>query len=109
MHHYGKIRRCRAAFHCREALHGKDFFAVWRERDARQRNKARQSFMVAHGKVSPHGKVRSASRQRVGARQSPPEAHGKEARTAKILCRALHSLPCVAFFAVVLPLPCGQE
>jgi hypothetical protein len=26
--HYGKNRRCRAANHCREALHGKDIFSV---------------------------------------------------------------------------------
>jgi hypothetical protein len=76
--HYGKIRRCRAAYHCRAPLHGKDFFAVRSKQNARQRHYSRKSLGAAHGNEPNHGNDRLGARQRNFSRQSPKKAHGKE-------------------------------
>jgi hypothetical protein len=109
--HYGKIRRCRATYQCREPPHGKEIIAVRSKQHARQRLSARQNLRAAHGNEGKHGKDRSGARQRISSRQSTKKAHGKERKTAKSLHAARQrnnarqrpwALPWLA------PLPCGQ-
>lgn len=105
MIHYGKNCRCRTGNHCREPLHGKDFFAVRSKKNARQSQAGRQRFSTAHGNKQPHGIFSSDARQSLSSTHGKEMYHGKDPgrRTAKNWCTAK-----VLHVAVVPPLSCGQ-
>jgi hypothetical protein len=76
--HYGKKRRCRATRLCHAALHGKDAFAVYKQKGRTAKNLCTVKLLKTHGKESLHGKTTNDARQRRLTRQRHNSAHGKE-------------------------------